>query len=337
MTMFSNRIITAAIMACVVGGASYAQENELLLGTMAVPGTTVETASHLFAEKVAEVTGGQLTVRVNDSLLKGAQLAPSVRDGVVGAVVAVHPYLSGSEPVMGLQNLPGVIRTSEDYQKVLSEFWREELNTVWGEHWNSHVVAEGAWSTHYLFTAEPVTSLEDFAGLKIRVHNAETARFISALGALPTPLDASEMAAGLERGVIDGLFTPSCYAFKQELFRTADNINNWQIGPIQGWAILIGNDKWNSLSADEQAALETAGEAVEQEMWEGFEAATSACVEGMIAEGAVYNEASDEAMMSIFTAANTEAVLVDWKQRMADGGYDGDAILDMANHAVTSE
>lgn len=333
---FASGLMASAIVACIAGSA-IAQEKELLLGTMAVPGTTVEKAAHLFAQKVGDEMPGALAIRVNDSLLKGAQLAPSVRDGVVDAVVAVHPYLSGSEPVMGLQNLPGVIRTAEEYQRVLGVFWRDDLRNLWGENWNSHVVAEGAWAAHNLFTTEPVKTPEDFKGLKIRVHNAETARFISALGALPTPLDASEMAAGLERGVIDGLFTPSCYAFKQELFRSASNIGNWQIGPIQGWAILINNDKWNALGADEQAALNAAGEAVEQEMWANFAANTAECIDGMTAEGATYFEASEDDVAAIFTEANTKSVMDDWKKRMAADGFDGESILSQAMKATAGE
>ncbi|NDV52616.1 TRAP transporter substrate-binding protein [Salipiger sp. PrR003] len=329
--------LTALSLVGVIATGAHAENKELLLGTMAVPGTTVEKAAHLFAEKVAAEMPEQLSVIVNDSLLKGAQLAPSVRDGVVDAVVAVHPYLSGSEPVMGLQNLPGVIRTAEEYQDVLTAFWREDLRTLWNDNWNSHVVAEGAWAAHNLFTTKPVETPEDFKGLKIRVHNAETARFISQLGALPTPLDASEMAAGLERGVIDGLFTPSCYAFKQELFRSASHIGNWQIGPIQGWAILINNDKWNALSADEQAALSAAGEAVEAEMWANFAANTAECVDGMTAEGATYFEASEDDMAAIFTDANTQPVFDDWKSRMADKGFDGDKTLDQAMSAKAGE
>lgn len=331
-----NSFKVFAISLC-VSTSALAQEKELLLGTMAVPGTTVEKASHLFAEKVEEAMSGSLVIRVNDSLLKGAQLAPAVRDGVVDAVVAVHPYLSGSEPVMGLQNLPGVIRTAKDYQEVLAAFWRDELQLLWAKNWNSHVVAEGAWATHNLFTTKAVESSADFKGLKIRVHNAETARFVSALGALPTPLDASEMAAGLERGVIDGLFTPSCYAYKQELFRSASHIGNWQIGPIQGWAILINNDKWNSLSAEEQAALTEVGEAVEAEMWANFSVNTAACVDGMAAEGATYFEASDDAMSEIFTHANTALVFDDWKKRMADEGFDGAKLLSQAIAAAAGE
>jgi TRAP-type C4-dicarboxylate transport system substrate-binding protein len=155
------------------------------------------------------------------------------------------------------------------------------------------------------------------------------------LGALPTPLDASEMAAGLERGVIDGLFTPSCYAYKQELFRSASHIGNWQIGPIQGWAILINNDKWNALSAEEQAALDAAGEAVEAEMWANFAANTAECIDGMTAEGATYFEAPDDAVSAIFNEANTTPVFDDWKSRMAEKDFDGDKTLEQAAEATS--
>lgn len=330
---FKSALFAGAMLLGAANVAS-AAEKEILLATMAVPGTTVETASKLFAEKVSGALAGEVKVRVNDSLVKGGQLAPSIRDGVVGAVVAVHPYLSGSQPFMGLQNLPGLIKTTDDYQKALSSFWREDLKSIWSKDWNAVVLAEGAWSEHNLFVNKPIKSAKDFAGLKIRVHNAETARFINQLGALPTPLAAAEMAAGLERGVIDGMFTPSCYAYKQDLYRTAKYIEKWQIGPIQGWAILVNNDTWASLSEAQQKSLKKIGQDVEKEMWETFAQATEACVKGMQDNGAVFHAATEAEMSAIFTEDKTKPVYGDWVNRMKEKGNDGVEVLKKAKAAI---
>lgn len=330
---FKSILLAGVLLFSAVNFAN-ASEKEILLATMAVPGTTVETASKLFSDKVSASLAGEIKIRVNDSLLKGGQLAPSVRDSVVGAVVAVHPYLSGSQPFMGLQNLPGLIKTTNDYKAALSAFWREELKNIWSKDWNSVVLAEGAWSEHNLFVTKPIKGIKDFAGLKIRVHNAETARFISQLGALPTPLDAAEMAAGLERGVIDGLFTPSCYAYKQDLFRTAKYIEKWQIGPIQGWAILINTDTWASLTNKQRDMLKKIGQEVETEMWENFAESTAACVKAMEEQGALFHEATAEEMKAIFAEGKTRPVFADWKKRMQKKGFDSEDVLRKARTAV---
>lgn len=306
----------------------HAEARQLTLGTMTVPGTTADIVTKRFAEKANEALKAEgVSIVVNDSLLKGAQLSPAIREGRVDLVLGVHPYISGSEPLMGLQSLPGVIQTQAEYQAALDGFWREDLRRIWQKNWNAIPLVEGAWSPHLLLTTKPVKSLQDFQGMKIRVHNAETAQFIAALGARPTPLDAAEIAAGLERRVIDGLFTPACYAYHQELWRSASNVQDWGIGPIQGWAVLINQDVWKSLSPAAQSALTRVGKEIEQKMWKDYASNSGECIEGMRKKGSSVWAADKTQRATIFTPAAVNPVTDIWVRRANEKGLDGTAIL----------
>lgn len=326
-----TKAMGVGLVAALIGhlNLAYAQERQLTMATMAVPGTTVETVSNRFAEKANEaLQKSGISIVVNDSLLKGAQLSPAVRDGRVDLVLGVHPYISGSEPLMGLQSLPGLIQTQEDYQKVLDAFWQEDLKQTWKENWNAIPLVEGAWSTHVLFTTKPVTSAKDFQGMKIRVHNPETAQFIAALGARPTPLDASEIAVGLERNLIDGLFTPACYAYHQELWRSVSHIQDWGIGPIQGWAVLINQDVWESLSSEDQEILKRIGQELEDTMWQNFAAASAECIDGMRNNGLTVVDTNQKQRDEIFTPEAVNPVVNQWVQRASEKGVDGQSVIE---------
>lgn len=318
-------VATAAVMAF---SSLHAEARQLTLGTMTVPGTTADMVTKRFADKANEALLAEgVSIVVNDSLLKGAQLSPAVREGRVDLVLGVHPYISGSEPIMGLQSLPGVIQTQAEYQAALDGFWREDLRRIWQENWNAIPLVEGAWSPHLLLTTKPVTSLQDFQGMKIRVHNAETAQFIAALGARPTPLDAAEIAAGLERRVIDGLFTPACYAYHQELWRSASNVQDWGIGPIQGWAVLINQDVWKSLSPAAQSALTRVGKEIEERMWKEYASNSAECIEGMRNRGSNVWVADNAQRTMIFSPDAVSPVTDAWVRRANEKGFDGSALL----------
>ena len=60
--------------------------------------------------------------------------------------------------------------------------------------------------SRHLYTAQgPIESVEDMAGLKIRVQESEIfLRLINAIGGVPTPMAYSEVYTGLQAGVLDG-------------------------------------------------------------------------------------------------------------------------------------
>lgn len=325
-------LAAAAVMSLT---ALHAEARQLTLGTMTVPGTTADIVTKRFAEHANEALRGEgVSIVVNDSLLKGAQLSPAIREGRVDLVLGVHPYISGSEPLMGLQSLPGLIQTQAEYQAALDGGWREDLRKVWRDNWNAVPLVEGAWSPHLLLTTKPMKSVQDFQGMKIRVHNAETAQFIAALGARPTPLDAAEIAAGLERRVIDGLFTPACYAFHQELWRSASNVQDWGIGPLQGWAVLINQDVWKTLSPAAQEALTRVGKELEQVMWKDYAANSAKCIDGMREKGLNVWVADKAQRATLFTATSVDPVNQRWIARAKEKGFDGAVILKRANEAA---
>lgn len=325
-------LAAAAVMSLT---ALHAEARQLTLGTMTVPGTTADIVTKRFAEQANEALRGEgVSIVVNDSLLKGAQLSPAIREGRVDLVLGVHPYISGSEPLMGLQSLPGLIQTQAEYEAALDGGWREDLRRVWRDNWNAIPLVEGAWSPHLLLTTKPVKSVQDFQGMKIRVHNAETAQFIAALGARPTPLDAAEIAAGLERRVIDGLFTPACYAFHQELWRSASNVHDWGIGPVQGWAVLINQDVWKSLSSAAQDALTRVGKDLEQVMWQDYAASSAKCIDGMREKGLNVWIADKTQRAALFTPATVDPVVDRWTGRADEKGFDGAALVKRVREAT---
>lgn len=305
-----------------------AQEVDLTLAALAAPSTTYRTYTLAIPERIAKATDGRVQITLNDSLIGGPQLAPAVRDGRVQMSAAVHTYLAAEDPRMGLFNLPGLIENMAEFAYVCEAFWCADLEQVWLEKWNSVVLATGAWCVQQLFSKEPIRTLEDFKNKKLRVHNPQTAELMAALGAKPVPLALSEVMPALDRGVIDGLFTSTCYGHGQEYWRGAPNVQNWSLGPINGWAVIVNKDAWAAIPADLQEKIRAEMKAIEHEALYEYNVFVGQVMQEMRDQGVTFWVAPKEERDRIFDAKYTQPVFDTWVARAKEVGFDGEAYIE---------
>ena len=328
------RKIVPTIMAAAAGAtllasvSAKAAEFDLTLATLPVPGTTFDMAIKGVPERIEKATNGRVKITVNDSLVGGTQLAPAVREGRVDLVAAIHPYLSGQEPRLGLSNLPGLITTAMQYKFVFDAFMGDDYKKIWNEKWNSTVLAEGLWTNQLLWSKHRIEKVEDFKGKKIRVHNRETALLMNAIGAKPTPMAAAEVMAGLQRGVIDGLTTSTCYGYKQEFWRIAKYVYNWRIAPHTGWAVLVNNQVWEKIPADLQAEIRKAMYEMQEQFFSNYYSHTRRCIKGLQDKGVEFAVADDSEVARLFVPKYTDAVYKGWYQAAKRVGFDGEAYVE---------
>ena len=323
---------TAALGALGVGlllaaATAKAQDFDLTLAMLPSPHTAYGAMIATIPDRIAKATNGRVKITLNDSLVGGPQIASAVRDGRVPMSAAVHTYLAAEEPRMGIFNLPGLIDDMAEYKMVGDAFWFDDLAKLWLEKWNSVVLAEGAWCVQQLFSKEPIHKIEDFRGKRLRVHNPQTATLMEAVGAKPTPMQLSEVMPALERGVIDGLFTSTCYGHGQGYERLAKNVQNWSLGPINGWAILINKDTWAEIPPDLQTAIRDEMANLQNEALTGYYGFVRSAMTEMKASGTTFWVAPQDQRKLIFDPKITGPVYQSWYDRAAAVGFDGPAYV----------
>ncbi len=335
-----NKLLTGALGLALGAGmmaTANAAEFDLTLATLAVPGTTFDTAIKDIPARIEKATNGRVKITVNDSLVGGTQLAPAVRDGRVDLVSAIHPYLSGQEPRMGLSNLPGLINNAMEYKFIFDAFYGADLAAIWKEKWNATVLAEGLWTNQLVWSKKKLDKVEDFKGLKIRVHNRETAILMNAIGAKPTPMAAAEVMAGLQRGVIDALTTSTCYGYRQEFWRIAKNVYNWRIAPQTGWAVLVNNQVWEKIPADLQAKIREAMHDMQEHMFSNYYSHTRHCIAGLQEKGVKFTVAKESEIARMMVPKNTDVVYEGWYARAKEVGFDGEAYVQNARKVLGTD
>ncbi|MEJ8572085.1 TRAP transporter substrate-binding protein DctP [Microbaculum marinum] len=311
-----------------------AQDVDLTMGILPSPNSLYLKMMEQVPDRVAKATDGKVKVTLNDSLVGGTQITAAVRDGRVPMSGALHTYLAGEEPRMGVFNLPGLINNMAEYTYLCEAFWCEDVEKLWEEQWNAVVLAEGAWCSQALFSKEPIHTLEDFKGKKLRVHNPQTAALMEAIGAKPAPLPLSEVAPALERGVIDGVFTSTCYGNGQEYWRLAPNVQNWKIGPITGWVIIINKDAWEAIPEDQRAAIQAEMDDLEHEALYNFYSHVNEAVENMKANGVELWTAPQSEVDRVTAEEYSQASYQQFYDRATELGFDGEAYIQRAREVL---
>ena len=126
----------------------------------------------------------------------------------------------------------------------------------------------------HFFGTKPLKQMSDLSGMKIRVSNDPVMRgMVQALGASPTVVNYNELYSALQTGVVDAAEQPIAN-YKSKAFNEVAPymiLDGHTLGAIQ---VIITDEAWDKLSANQQNALVEAGKiasAFNRELSEGAE------------------------------------------------------------------
>lgn len=220
-------------------------------------GTPPVMGMHIFAEKLAERSGGKLNTRVfaNGVLGGDVQVLSSLQGGVIEMMVWNAGNMITQEQDFGILDLPFIYQDVD----VMDTLLDGEVGTMLTDQLPSHgVIGLAFWEQGFRLLTNnrrEVRSLDDIRGLKIRVQqNPLLVDMWAALGANPTPMAVTELYTALETGAVDGQETTAPFILGSKYHEVQDYVSvtrhnyNPQI-------VLIGKPFWDRLNADEQQLI----------------------------------------------------------------------------------
>lgn len=250
-------VAAAAAGAAVAGfGTANAQQTIVWnLPHVAAPSYYLITNLTALAAKVKEKSGGRMEIRVHpaSSLYPAPEVIPAVLDGRAEIAPIVSPYLTDVLLETGVLELPFMTDTAEEHRKALDAL-RPFLTEMTARR-GLKLLAVYAWPSQQLFSAQPVRSIADWKGRKVRVTGAETADFVRSVGGAPVAIPFGEVYTSLQRGVIDGAITSATNAEPMKFFEVTKNLDYWHFAGA-ATELLVANQKaWDKLPADVQKAV----------------------------------------------------------------------------------
>ena len=243
-----------------------------------------------FTERLEEVSDGRVVITpfAGGDIVPTFETFDNIAAGVIEGDYTGSVYWSGKDPAFVLLSaVPG--DPTEVWQQD-AWYWEgggiELARELYGQY-GIYYVAPFSLGAESIQFKEPVRTLDDFDGVKIRTIAGITAEFFEKLGCSVVLLPGGEVLTALGTGVIDA-------------FEYGDPATNWPVGfhevtdyfvypsahaPNSIWNFDVSVTAWNELPADLQAIVETTAREGNANTWYSSLIATMEAIDNLIAYG----------------------------------------------------
>lgn len=254
--------MSAAIMAVGMATTVSAADYTIKLCTEQTDGDPIDEGCDKWAELVEEATDGAVKIEVYPSSQLGAK-ADLIEMALAGqgvCTIADGSYLMDYVPDFGVVMGPFLFADWDSMYNITGSDWWAEQSAKLEEEGLEIISTNWIYGERQLMTKEPVTSLEDLKGLKIRVPNNDVSvQMFNLLGSAATPLALNEVYTSLSQGVVDGVENPLTTLYNnafQEVCKYVTMTNH----QMTFSNFIVGKDFWDSIPEEYQEAIISCGE-----------------------------------------------------------------------------
>ncbi|WP_438765008.1 TRAP transporter substrate-binding protein [Kushneria sp. TE3] len=265
---FHRRTALLAAIACLglTVLASQACARELIFAH----GATEETAYHASAERFGELlkdkSDGALTINIYSNSVLGheTEMFEQQTAGALDFSIVNPGLISEFSHTASIFSIPFLYRDIDHWAHVLDGEAGREIARRIEDETGVKVLAYYGGSTRQIVSTRPLESLDDLKGMKLRTNPTRpVVTAWAALGTRPTVLAYQEIYTGLQLGAIDGLLNEAEWIYRMRFHEVASHIGLSE-HDITVRLLTVSAQTWESLSPEEQRAVQAAASESEQ-------------------------------------------------------------------------
>jgi len=218
-----------------------------------------EKLYHGFVEDIKKASGGRLIVEdiYDGEGVAGSQVLSAVKSNLTEMGTPYMAYHAGEVPAGLVEvGLPGLDLSLEQLRVLYQHMgWKEVLQKLYAEH-KVHWVAEYSTPPSYVLTKEPIKSLDQFKGMKLRAVGAN-AKFLRNLGGVAVSVSFGEIYTGLATGVFDGVVGSALMDISDgKFYELTKYVYPLPVSGSINVAFIVNMDEWKKLPDDLKFILE---------------------------------------------------------------------------------
>lgn len=258
--MKTKMFVMGALAVLAMSSTAFAQEvtlriHQMLPSQAAIPARAIEP----WAAKVADESGGRIKFELYPAMQLGgtpADLFDQAKDGVVDIIWTVLGYTPGRFPKSEVFELPFM---TGDAASGSAAFYNYVMANSADEFAGVHVIALHVHGPGLFHSKDPINSLEDLQGMKVRGGSRIISSMLAQLGAEPVGMPVPQTTEALSKGVIDATtvpweVTPSLRI--SELVKNHTGFSGDKGLYSQTFGFVMNMDSYNNLPDDLKAIID---------------------------------------------------------------------------------
>lgn len=269
-----------------------------------------------WAQSVEQRTKGRVQFELTslpELGLVGAETIRVLKTGVVDVTETYGGYVAGELPLLEILEMPGIFPDPETAKKAILA-WKSTEAKILDEKANAVLLAMAVYPDQAIWSKKPLRKLEDFKGLKIRVHSVALSSLVAGLGGEPLTVAFAETYTALERGTLDAAISGTKPGYGLRWYE----VSKYLVGPISmrpHVSLAINKNTWKRLPPDLQAILkEEAEKLVEGKSFEAIEVWNKEGIDKSVEKGLEHLPFSPEMQATIKEVLRTK-VVPEWIKR----------------------
>ncbi|HWA36500.1 MAG TPA: TRAP transporter substrate-binding protein [Burkholderiales bacterium] len=274
-----------------------------------------------FAEDVKKNTNGAIDITVHSagSLIKHPDILRAVSTGQVNIGEFLLGQFGNEDPVFAADNVPFVAPGYDNAFK----FYQAQKPVLEKklEGRGMKLLYSVAWPGQGIYTKDPVKTVADFKGLKMRTYSPLTARLAELLGSAPTVVQVPEIPQMFATGAMHAMVTSSATGTSTKAWEFVKNYyktNAWNPKNI----VAVNARAFGRLPKDQQDGILKAAAAAEPRGWDMSKQRESDADALLAKNGVTVQEPSAELKAALSKIG--EQMAAEWEK---SAGADGQSIL----------
>ena len=265
---------------------------KLVVAGSEATGSLLDRMAVKFDELLARQSGGALDVNLirGQSLGNATQVMEQHQAGSVDIMYSRPDWFTSNVADFQVLSWGFTFRDRAHMQAFLDSDIFAAMTRQAIDKMGVRILAAAVDQPRILYTREPVSSVDDIQGIKMRVPGIKAyLRLWETLGTVPTQVAWAEAFLALKTGAVDGAEADASGAYSQKFHVAAPNITltNHLMSSAE---ISINEAKWQSLTAEEKRWVDTAARQALDWMTREAEKDAQAILDKMVAEGATVKE-----------------------------------------------
>jgi len=319
----------AALTCALIGSTSSIAATRWDMATPYVD-TTHHTKNIMqFAKEVKAATHGELEIIVHSgaSLIKHKEIPKAVRSQQVPIGEVFIGIMGNDAPIYKLDNIP-FLATNFEQAKELYAASKSTLEATLDKS-GLMLLYSVPWPPQGIYSKQPVTSIKDFKGAKLRSYSSTLSRLAVLLDASPTTVQTVEIPQAFSTGIVNMMITSPTTGVSSQSW---DYVNNYT--DVQAWIpknmVIVNKRAFRRLDKPTQTALLNSAAAAEKRGWEMAIEETKTKTAELAKHGMNVLEPSPKLMEDLTKIGNSMAT--EWAH---EAGSDGQALLTKYKSSVS--